>query len=908
MRKTGVVLALGLLLSGSLLAAEPKQQKAPAPQLTRKQAVYELVLKWGPVASHEQRRSIQAWSESLLPLFATADVANLNKAMSANSYTDMVNALTGTRAPSVKKLAGGVTPKSLGSMTADLVFNPLGSCVIVNTTKPGSGGAMAAGSVRHFKASGVTFVTQGGEDSNCGIPSGVRALLVNVTSAPPSTSGYFHLWPYAAPEPLAANLSFTTGQLIQNEIIVTTSTGLAADFSVRATGASHLIVNVLGYFAAPVATALDCVTVESYYEVAATSHNYGEATCPVGYNVSGGGCDPYYAESYLDGSTMLESRFSGNGYFCRSANRSGTGTTPTRSRHAAAGSPAADETRDWIPEAGLVPASFLRVGDGARAPTAVERTEPHASLASANPAVALRGFRSDLARRTLPIIDAGPRTLQWPTTVSHPCSNARTRTPATTCARCPSATSAHAPRATSCWPRCARRCAARRGRRRRSSTCSRRRRERGAMACAAALLRLRHRRQPAGRAGGGLAVVDLGPEPRHLRDLAAGLGRSRRSPREWLLELFDLPRESGLGFVTGCQMANFTCLAAARHGVLRRAGWDVEADGLHGAPRINLVASRRVARHHRRGHALPRLRHARTAARRDRRAGADARRPPAPPARQPQRPDHRLRAGRQREHRRVRSAARDRRDRAASTARGCTSTARSACGRAPAAEHAHLADGIELADSWATDAHKWLNVPYDCGVAIVRHAEDHRAAMTSTAAYLDADAGRRARRRRLGAGVLPPRAAASPSTPRSAPSAATASRDSIERCCARARADGGAASRASRACRSSTTSCSTRCWSASATTTTSPARVVTGVQQDGTCWLGGTTWQGQAAMRISVSNWATTRRGRRRAARRRSCGCFASCAATRRQRSAISDQRAQARALQSRNAARSPHR
>src|SRR5688572_5659978 len=59
----------------------------------------------------------------------------------------------------------------------------------------------------------------------------------------------------------------------------------------------------------------------------------------------------------------------------------------------------------------------------------------------------------------------------------------------------------------------------------------------------------------------------------------------------WLLELLDLPRGSSVGLVTGCQMANFTCLAAARHGVLERAGWDVESEGLMGAPRINLVAS-----------------------------------------------------------------------------------------------------------------------------------------------------------------------------------------------------------------------------------------------------------------------------------------------------------------------------
>jgi glutamate/tyrosine decarboxylase-like PLP-dependent enzyme len=61
--------------------------------------------------------------------------------------------------------------------------------------------------------------------------------------------------------------------------------------------------------------------------------------------------------------------------------------------------------------------------------------------------------------------------------------------------------------------------------------------------------------------------------------------------REWLLEIFGLPANASLGFVTGCQMANFTGLAAARHGVLRRAGWDVEADGLHGAPHVNLITS-----------------------------------------------------------------------------------------------------------------------------------------------------------------------------------------------------------------------------------------------------------------------------------------------------------------------------
>ena len=118
---------------------------------------------------------------------------------------------------------------------------------------------------------------------------------------------------------------------------------------------------------------------------------------------------------------------------------------------------------------------------------------------------------------------------------------------------------------------------------------------------------------------------------------------------------------SSVGFVTGCQMANFTGLAAARHGVLRRAGWDVEEDGLHGAPRINLVTSAESHVTDRRRAALPRIRHARVCC---------ASRPTGRGGCAPTRcarlldnlhgPDDRLRAGRQREHRRVRSAARDR--------------------------------------------------------------------------------------------------------------------------------------------------------------------------------------------------------------------------------------------------------
>ncbi len=325
--------------------------------------------------------------------------------------------------------------------------------------------------------------------------------------------------------------------------------------------------------------------------------------------------------------------------------------------------------------------------------------------------------------------------------------------------------------------------------------------------------------------------------------------------REWLLELLDLPRESGLGFVTGCQMANFTCLAAARHGVLRRIGWDVEAEGLVGAPRINLVTSAE-------SHVTidVSMRYLGFGTRHLLRVETDG--------------QGRMRADRLRrllenlsgptilcaQAGNVNTGAFDPLREIAEVAREHNAWlhvdgAFGLWARA-SRELRHLADGIELADSWATDAHKWLNVPYDCGVAIVRHAEDQRLAMTSTAAYLVQTKGVERdsvdwvpefSRRGRGITVY----AALRYLGREGVE------DLIDRLSARARQMADILRRAPGVeilndvvlnqvlVRFGNDDELTR-------------RVVAGVQQEGTCWLGGTTWQDKAAMRISVSNWATS--------------------------------------------------
>jgi len=325
----------------------------------------------------------------------------------------------------------------------------------------------------------------------------------------------------------------------------------------------------------------------------------------------------------------------------------------------------------------------------------------------------------------------------------------------------------------------------------------------------------------------------------------------------WLLDLFALPRDSGVGFVTGCQMAHFTCLAAARHGVLRRAGWDVETEGLNGAPRIHVVASDEahvtvdVALRYL-GLGTRALVH--VEADKQGRMRADRLRELLPTLQGPVivcAQAGNVNTGAFDPLREIGEIAR---------AHGAWLHVDGAFGlwaRASADEVLReRADGIELADSWATDAHKWLNVPYDSGIAIVRHAEDHRAAMTSTAAYLIQTGGAE----RDAVDWVPEFSRRARGIPVYAALRALGRdgvADLVDRCCARARQFAtllGAEPGVRILNDTVLNQLLVRFGDDDALT----RAVVTGVQDEGTCWASGTTWHGLAAMRISVSNWATS--------------------------------------------------
>ena len=329
----------------------------------------------------------------------------------------------------------------------------------------------------------------------------------------------------------------------------------------------------------------------------------------------------------------------------------------------------------------------------------------------------------------------------------------------------------------------------------------------------------------------------------------------------WLTELFGLPAAWSVGFVTGAQMANFTALITARHHLLQQAGWDVERHGLFGAPPIEVVVSDESHRT-----IYTALRMLGLGAERVRRVETDAQGRMRPVGLEAI-----LRRGRGpcivcTQIGNVNTGAADPIPAIAplTRARGAWLHVDGAFGLWAAASPSMrpLAAGIDQADSLATDGHKWLNVPYDSGLVLTAHPESHQQSMLMPAHYIQMTPGEREPR------AFTPdesrRARALPMYAALRVLGRDGVSDMVDRCCAMARRmalrlashayvrilnevvlnqvlvqfrppDGDDAA-------------------AAALT----QQVVASVQQEGTCWAGGTKWHGQTAMRVSISNWSTT--------------------------------------------------
>jgi glutamate/tyrosine decarboxylase-like PLP-dependent enzyme len=330
----------------------------------------------------------------------------------------------------------------------------------------------------------------------------------------------------------------------------------------------------------------------------------------------------------------------------------------------------------------------------------------------------------------------------------------------------------------------------------------------------------------------------------------------------WIIDLLGLPGDSSFAFVTGGQMANTTALAAARNHVLAQAGWDVEADGLTGAPPIRLVVGEEVHVTIPRGARLLGL-----GSRSLIRVAVDGNGAMLPAALERALASVRdeptivcCQAGN------VNTGALDPVGELAAITRrhGAWLHVDGAIGLWTAAARPTRLPGLELADSWSTDAHKWLNVPYDCGITICRHPEAHRAAMTVTAAYLVQAAPGTDRDPVDWNPEFSRRARAVPVYAAIASLGRSGIVEIVERCCAHARRFAERLSAEPNVAVLNDVVLNqvlVRFLAPGGSEADHDARTraaIAAVQQDGTCWLGGSTWRGQAVMRISVSNYATT--------------------------------------------------
>ena len=323
--------------------------------------------------------------------------------------------------------------------------------------------------------------------------------------------------------------------------------------------------------------------------------------------------------------------------------------------------------------------------------------------------------------------------------------------------------------------------------------------------------------------------------------------------REWIVELLGLPQDSSIGFVTGTQMAHVTGLAAARWHVLDAAGWDVNTRGLTEAPRVRVIAGEK--RHATVDRALrllglgaPEL------------VAADAQGRLVPESLRDALGSERGRTIVCAQAGEVNTGAFDPLPEIADLceAAGAWLHVDGAFGiwAAVSPRLRHLVAGLERADSWTTDAHKWLNVPYDSGIVLCRHPESHRAAMTTSASYLIQDEG--AQRVRDQVDWVPEFSRRARGFAVYAALRSLGRRglvELVERCCDAATRFAEQIIEVDGAEVLNEVVLNQVLFRFESNERTE--EVLAQVQARGRVWMGPTTWAGRKAIRVSVSNWQT---------------------------------------------------
>ena len=289
------------LMSATVSAAKLSPQERG--QLTR-----QFVLKWGVYVQRVYNVPVGTWAQRMVPNFVTVDSNNFRNALKRETFEGAMGELSGTRRrlsdtqviDRLAKLGPGIDASSpnavvakFGDLNQDLVYTPLQPCRIVDTRHTAAG-QIAGNSTRNFVATNASnFTSQGGSTTNCGtLGLNATAVAINLTVVNPTTQGYATIYPFGNTQPLASNINYLAGDIVANSVITQIPNPLSSfDFTIYSNGTSHYVADIVGYFAPPLATALDCITVSgSAASVPANTYGYGfGVSCPAGYGSTNAG-------------------------------------------------------------------------------------------------------------------------------------------------------------------------------------------------------------------------------------------------------------------------------------------------------------------------------------------------------------------------------------------------------------------------------------------------------------------------------------------------------------------------------------------------------------------------------------------------------------------------------------------
>lgn len=285
---------------------------APA---ARGQAIHAFVSRWGAYVENTYGTDVHEWAQRMVGQFAMGDAANIQRALQRNTFEGAMAELDGvghrlSDARAINLLASASssdpTPTALGDIDKDLVYTPVPPCRIVDTRVAGAGGPIPAMTSRGFLTWGLTsYAGSGGSASDCGMQDQHPTTVVfNVTAVRPAGAGYATVYSGAlASPPFAASINYTAGATVNNSVLTDINPGTAIDFKIYTFATSNYVVDLVGFYDNPYATALDCVTLPGE-EITIGPNSVAGATsplCATGFTQTSLNCDSSSSATILTG-------------------------------------------------------------------------------------------------------------------------------------------------------------------------------------------------------------------------------------------------------------------------------------------------------------------------------------------------------------------------------------------------------------------------------------------------------------------------------------------------------------------------------------------------------------------------------------------------------------------------------